>query len=93
MEKDKIISDLRDKNKRLIDENIYLRYIKKVDAITSIFRTFIIWGVLAVMVYLTTDMVKFLAGKETLANIGIEFITDIKANINQWLAYIDTVQL
>ena len=55
-------------------------------AFTSIFNHTVKWVGLVGLGYITHLVVSDLAGQETMANIVVNFMTDIK--VNQWLAYI-----
>lgn len=55
-------------------------------AFVSVFNNLVKWAGLCGLGFISYLAIKEMAGQETMANIVVNFMTDIK--VNQWLAYI-----
>lgn len=62
------------------------RVTRITEAIVSVFTTAIKWGGLTAIFYFCADTIQALAGKETISNIALSLVTDLKAN--QYFSYL-----
>lgn len=61
-------------------ENRLLRQVRTSEGIVSVVNNMIKWGGLVCMAYLAYRTVSVLAGRVTLANVGIRFLADVRVS-------------
>lgn len=85
MATDKTKRQLEDENRRLIFELQMVRKSKNTEQIASVLNNLIKWGGIVAIFYFLSQCIDSLSGKNTISNIAVSLITDLK--INQYLAY------
>ena len=85
MATEKTKKQLEEENRRLIFELQMVRKSKNTEQIASVLNNLIKWGGSVAIFYYLSQGIDSLAGKNTISNIAISLVTDLK--INQYLAY------